>query len=324
MAKTGVLLTGFGGPDSLESVAPFMCNLMGREPSRELVERVCQRYLAIGGSSPLVEIAMDIANKLYTMLAEKHHDIPVAVGMAYWQPYIADALGQLKAVGCDRVIVVSLSPFESKVAHGAYREAIDAAVGELGGLEIVEAPLVGGHPAYSEFYAGSTATAITEIEPNEGAIVVFTAHSLPVADLVQDDPYVSGLQRVAGEVAEQLGLEEGSAGASESMLPGVSAFGSVAPPRAWFLAFQSKGNRPGEWLGPDLDEMIDAAAKTEISAVVVVPIGFMTDHLETLYDLDIDAAGRAYDADLGFVRAPVPGDDEGIVQAIADSVIELL
>lgn len=324
MAKTGVLLTGFGGPDSLEAVAPFMCNLMGREPSSELVDRVCQRYLAIGGSSPLVEISMDIATKLHETLAENGKSMPVAVGMAYWQPFIRDALAELKATGCERVVVVSLSPFESKVAHGAYRAAIDSAVAELGGLEIVEAPLVGDHAAYGDFYAGSTATAIMEVEPNEGAVVIFTAHSLPVADLVDDDPYVVGLKRVANEVAGLLGLEKGADAASEAMLEGVSAYGSAAAPRAWFLAFQSKGNRPGEWLGPDLDQVIDAAAKTEISAVVVVPIGFLTDHLETLYDLDIDAAGRAFDVGLEFVRAPVPGDDEGVIKAIADSIIKLL
>lgn len=324
MTKTGVLLTGFGGPDSLESVAPFMCNLMGREPSEELVTRVCRRYLAIGGSSPLVPIALDIAKKLDQSLSGKGHEMPVAVGMAYWHPLIGDALSRLKEAGCERVIVVSLSPFESKVAHGAYREAIDKALEETGPLEIVEAPLVGELADYAEFYARSAATAISEVEPNEGAIIIFTAHSLPESDLVEDDPYVAGLQEVASDVAEHLGLERGAPGASAEMLGGLEAYGSAASPRAWYLAFQSKGNRPGAWLGPSLDEVIDAAAQTEVSALVVVPVGFMTDHLETLYDLDIEAAGRALEADIEFVRAPVPGDDEAIVDAIAESIVRLL
>lgn len=324
MTKTGVLLTGFGGPDSLEAVGPFMCNLMGTEPSDELVARVCKRYLAIGGSSPLGEIAAAIATKLESGLAEKGHTVPVAVGMRYWHPYIADALASLKDLGCERVVTVSLSPFESKVAHGAYREAIEEAVATLGGMEVVEAPLVSELPQYAEFYARSTAAALTDLEPNEGAILVFTAHSLPESDLIDDDPYVSGLQRVATDVATQLGLDPGRSGASEVMLPGVSAFGSAARPRAWYLAFQSKGNRPGAWLGPDIDDVIDVAATTGISSLVVVPIGFLTDHMETLYDLDIVAADRALDAGLEFMRAPVPGDDDEVVNAIADAVVAKL
>lgn len=324
MAHTGVLLTGFGGPDSLGSVQPFMCNLMGREPSDELVQRTCSKYLAIGGSSPLVEIAVNIADKLVEALSAKGHQIPVAVGMRYWHPYIEDSLRGLKEAGCDRVVVVSLSPFESKVAQGSYREAIKAATDSLGGLEIVEAPLVSELPEYPEYFAGSAATGITDLEPNEGALLVFTAHSLPESDLVDDDPYVAGLERVASEVAGQLGLGKGKPNAGGEMLPGVSAFGSVEPPRAWFLAYQSKGNRPGGWLGPDLDEVIEAIGQSEASAIVVVPIGFMTDHMETLYDLDIVAADKALMTDLEFMRAPVPNDDEKLIEGIAGSIVDLL
>ncbi len=324
MAKTGVLLTGFGGPDSLDAVGPFMCNLMGREPSDELVERVCRRYRAIGGSSPLLEIAGDIARKLQKKLSEGGHDTPVAVGMRYWHPYIGDALARLKEDGYDRVVAVSLSPFESYVAHGAYRKAIDEAAEALGGLEVVEAPLVSELPAYSSFYASSAASALMELERSEGAILVFTAHSLPADELVANDPYVTGIERVANDVATQLGLSAGEPGVSEKMFPGVSVFGSAEPPRAWYVAYQSKGNRPGAWLGPDLDDVIHAAAANEASALVVIPIGFLTDHMETLYDLDIVASDLAFAADLDFVRAPVASDDESVVSAMAESVAKLL
>ncbi len=141
MPRTGVLITGFGGPDSLDAVAPFMCNLMGRDPSDELVERVCRRYLAIGGSSPLAEIAGSIAVKLSEELSDDDETWPIEVGMRYWHPFIEDGLGRLKEVGCDRVVAVSLSPFESKVATEAYREAIAEASESLG-IEVIEAPLV--------------------------------------------------------------------------------------------------------------------------------------------------------------------------------------
>lgn len=326
MANTGVLVTGFGGPSDLESVRPFMCNLMGREPSDELVDRVCRRYLAIGGKSPLTDIANAFAAKLQEELGKFGHRLPVAVGMLYWDPYITEGLGRLKEAGCDRVILVSLSPFESKVAHGAAREAVDAAAAELGGMEIVEAPLISQTDEFAEYYAGATALTLEDIENNEGLILAFTAHSLPLSDLAEDDddPYVLGLRRMANRVALKLGLEEGVAGAGAPVLEGFTAFGSAERPRAWFLVYQSKGARGGEWLGPDIDELIAATAASEAAGIVAVPIGFVTDHMETLYDLDIAAAGRAFDAELEFFRAPVINDAEVVVQAVATMVDSLL
>lgn len=324
MPRTGVLLLGFGGPDSLDAVGPFMCNLMGRVPSEELVSRVRLRYLTIGGSSPLPEIAATIAETLEASLSEAGHDVPVRVGMRYWNPYIADALAELKALGCDRVITLSLSPFESQVASGAYRAAIEEALQGMPGMEIVEAPLISNLHEFPEYLASSTAAAITDLEPNEGAIVVFTAHSLPESDLAEDDPYVHGLERVANQIASTLGMADGMHGVGGDILPGVRCFGTIERPRAWFLAYQSKGEKPGAWLGPDLTEVIDAAAQSDVAALVVCPIGFMTDHMETLYDLDVVAAERALDKGLEWSRARVPNDDPTVLAGLAREVVALL
>ncbi len=322
---TGVLLTGFGGPDSIESVGPFMCNLMGKEPSDELVERVCMRYLSIGGKSPLVEIATAIGNEIGAALKQKGHELPVALGMRYWDPYIVDGLAALKQAGCDRVITISLSPFESKVAHGAYREAIAEAAEQLGGIEVVEAPLVSELQRFVDFFAGAIAATLSDLEPNHDAILVFTAHSLPMSDLVDGDPYIAGLERAANRIASKLDLPAGSHGRGSTVLPGFSAFGSEGESRPWFLVYQSKGNRPGGWLGPDIDELIEAAQVSRaVKALVVCPIGFMTDHMETLYDLDIVAADAALTSGLEFARVPVPNQDELLAADIADSIIKLL
>lgn len=323
MSNTGVLVTGFGGPDSLDAVAPFMCNLMGREPSNELVDSVCKRYLAIGGSSPLPEIAGSIATKLESALSTAGTPMPVEVGMAYWHPFIEDALGRLKEQGCDRVIAVSLSAFESKVASDAYRDAMNDAADSLGGLEIVEAPLISQLPEFAHFMAGGTATALTDIDPNEGAIIAFTAHSLPLSDLSDDDPYVRGLEHVANQVAVELGLEVGHHNAGAQMFENFRAYGADVRPRAWYLVYQSKGQKPGEWLGPELDGLIDACAESGVPALVVCPIGFVTDHMETLYDLDIIAADKVLDAGIEFIRSPVPNDYDSLVDAVAQSVVAL-
>ncbi|NTU71988.1 MAG: ferrochelatase [Coriobacteriia bacterium] len=324
MPRTGVILLGFGGPDSLDAVGPFMCNLMGREPSDELVERVCRRYLTIGGSSPLGDIAADIAESMQRELKRLGHDAPVRVGMRYWNPFIAEALTELKELGCERVIAVSLSPFESKVASGAYRDAIAQAVEAIGGIEVVEAPLASTLPEYVDYFAGSAAASLTDIEPNDGAVVVFTAHSLPESDLVEGDPYVTGLERVAHAVAEKLGMGAGIHGSGDPVLPGIEAFGSVQAPRAWFLVYQSKGERPGNWLGPWLDEVVTAAADSKATALVVVPIGFMTDHMETLYDLDVIAAEQALDLGLEWARARVPNADDSVVEGLCRLVTKML
>jgi len=324
VSRTGVLLLGFGGPDSLDSVEPFMCNLMGRVPSPELVERVCSNYTAIGGKSPLADIARDIAGDLETQLADRGHDIPVRVGMRYWHPYIGDSLAELAAAGCTRVVNVSLSPFESKVASGAYRKAIAECLGDLGELELVEAPLVSELPAFTEFLADSTKAALAALKGTPGALVVFSAHSLPESDLVADDPYVAGLQRVADGIAARLGWAAGVQAAGEPNLPGFSAFGSMEAPQPWVMAYQSKGARPGAWLEPSLDALIDVAGRSGVKGLAVCPIGFMTDHMETLFDLDTVAVASAEKAGVAFVRGAVPNDDRAVVSALADKVASLL
>ena len=324
MPTTGVLLLGFGGPDSLDAVRPFMCNLMDREPSDQLVESVCGRYLAIGGSSPLPQIAASMASGLESRFAASGKSVPVRVGMRYWHPFIEDSFTELVELGCDRILTISLSPFESKAASGAYREAIDAMAAAHPGLEVVEAPLVSTLDAFTHYMAGATAVSIEDVEPSESAIVVFTAHSLPLADLEDGDPYSLGLQNVADAIAEKLGMAAGAADAGSPLFSEFRAYGSTEYPRPWFLVYQSKGQRPGRWLEPDLESLIDAAADSTVGAIVCVPIGFLTDHMETLYDLDIVAADRALTAGLEWMRAPVVNDADVVLDEIAETVIELL
>lgn len=320
---TGVLICAYGGPDSLEAVGPFMKNLMGVEPSPELLARVQKRYLAIGGSSPLTGIALEIAQELRSALEAQGAPMPVEVGMAYWDPFIEPALRSLKEQGCDKVIAFSLSPFESRVAHGTYRKAINAALENIDGIEIVEAPLVSTLPEFADFFAGATSAALLDLEPNDGAIIAFTAHSLPESDMVDDDPYVAGLEATADAVAQRLGLDAGAAGAGAPMFTEFRSYGSSVEPRAWYLVYQSKGARPGQWLEPEIDDLIDAATASAVSALVVVPIGFMTDHMETMYDLDIVAADQALKSDLEFVRVPVPNQDTSLIEAVARMLASL-
>ncbi|MFU8891448.1 MAG: ferrochelatase [Anaerosomatales bacterium] len=322
---TAVMIVGFGGPDCLDSVQPFMCNLMGYEPSEELVDRVRMRYLTIGGASPLPAIAGDIAGKLEAKLAEDEHRIPVVVGMRYWEPFIGDTLRGLYEHGFRRVIVVSLSPFESKVATGAYREALDEAVGDLEGMELVEAPPLHTMSGFGGLHVGGAAEALMEVKDHKPSLLVFTAHSLPVEDLDEDDPYVPEIRGVVDRIVSVLQTESGTElDGSDSRLEGVQTYGYLGPPQSWVMAFQSKGNRPGEWLGPDVDDVVDVAIAGGFKAIIASPVGFATDHMETLYDLDVVLAGRVLDADIEFARAPVPNADALLIDSIAEVIEPLL
>ncbi|MGB4441521.1 MAG: ferrochelatase [Coriobacteriia bacterium] len=321
--RVGVLLTAFGGPDSLESVGPFMARFMGREPAPAVVAAAQEKYLAIGGSSPLPATVAAIAASLERHLRSAGRDAVVRAGMRYWDPSIASSLEELRAAGADRIVMVSLSAFESQVTCEAYRTEAHGAACDLELADLCEAPSLSRAPQYRDFFGHACAHALDAIVA-ERALVVMTAHSLPEADLVADDPYPGGLREVADAVAAIAGLAEGAEFADDERLPGVAAFGSLDAPVPWLLAYQSRGVRPGTWLGPDLVRVMEVAAEVGYDGVVVVPIGFAIDHMETLWDLDIDAAGRASDLGLSFVRTAVPNDDDSFVEALVGAVEPLL
>ena len=134
----------------------------------------------------------------------------------------------------------------------------------------------------------------------------------------------SGLRSVASDIASRLGFEAGDDFSASRRLPGIASFGAPDADRAWMLAYQSKGQRPGEWLGPDIAEVMDRAATQGFSAVVVCPIGFATEHMETRYDLDVVEARRAEDLGIRFARGQAPNDHPLLVEAAASAVGELL
>jgi ferrochelatase len=321
---TGILLMGYGGPDSLDAIGPFMANLMGREPSEELVERARMRYLSIGGQSPLPDTMASIREKLAEALSSQGFEVPVAVGMRYWHPFISQGVRELLATGVRRIVGVSMSPFEAKITCGAYRAAVQEALAGRSDVEYVEAPLIAQLDEYAELVAAGALAAMQRLDNSLRPLVVFCAHSLPESDLIEDDAYVRGFRAVVDRAAEFLAYGAGVDGVGDPDLPGITTYGNLESNPPWVLAYQSKGERPGAWLGPDLEDVIDAAAAGRYNAVAAVPVGFVTDHLETLYDLDIIAAERALDQDMEFSRAPVPNDSEHLVKGLVSLVRPLL
>lgn len=345
MLRTGVLLTAFGGPDRLDAVEPVMRSIMGVPPSDQVLAETRRKYLTIGGFSPLPGTAERIAAQLERTLnglpLEEIDDgetsglgmwggamssvragtdirVPVVVGMLHSDPSIESAVAALADAGVRRIVHVSLSPFDAKVTTGAYRHAVEAAAAAYPGLRVIEA--AGYHR--SDGLIGVFADGLNEalhdadILSNKG-IVVFTAHSLLADDVRADPSYIDQLHETAAAVAAGAGLG-GPAGFRA--LPGIEAFGGPGVTAPWLLAFQSKGRRGGEWVGPDLDDVIDAAIEGGFEVVIVCPLGFAVDHLETLYDLDVRAADRVLSADREFVRVPVPNADARMIEALSEAV----
>ncbi|MDO8964821.1 MAG: ferrochelatase [Coriobacteriia bacterium] len=346
--KRGVLLTGFGGPDCLDAVEPFMCSLMSREPAPELVESAKRRYLAIGGGSPLPMIAERIAAQLERELSgmpraemgeedgtdgvgdyvagrqpglrapEAGISIPVAVGMCHAEPSVERGVAELIGAGVREIVMVSMSPYDSVHTTGTYRRVVEEAVAAHEGVTLVEAAHYHMAAPFIDVWTTDLVEQLHDIDILQNkTLVVFSAHSLPVADVEADPAYVQQLRETARAVAESSGL--GEPGAFDA-LGGIEAYGGPGVTAPWLLAFQSKGRTPGEWLGPDLDETIDAAAAEGFRAVIVCPIGFITDHLETLYDIDIMAADRVLLADMEWARVRTPNDDQRMIEALASAV----
>lgn len=311
----GILIVGYGAPQNLDEVRSFMTSLMGSGPSEELMERTLERYRLIGGGSPLVPLAADIASTLEETLT----DTVVEIGMLHSEPSIEEGMGRLVEMGAERIVAISLSPFYSTASNGKSYAAVGRAAEKFPNVEVLVAPEVG------EFTGFAMAQALALEEAFDAADVLaedvalaFTSHSVPMEDYDAGDfVYETGINRVADALAEALCF----APADSSGFPvgPDQAHGSTSLPRPWAVVYHSQGARGGAWLGPKLSDFIEVAAARGAGAVVVCPIGFSTDHMETLYDLDIAAAGKARELGLGFVRAAAPNNSSHLIDAFVEA-----
>lgn len=296
---TGVVLLAFGGADSLDAVEPFMINLMGgRKPSPELVERTKARYELIGGSSPLPKITKQQAVEVERLL-NKHGKFKVVAGMRHWHPFIQEAILQLDGQGITDIIAVTLSPHYSRVSTGAYQAEIDRIAKQLDGrINITFAEGWYDHPLYIKALKERINDTLQEIPElaKEKLTIIFSAHSLPVSHIAEGDSYMEQLGKTV------LALENALLGFKTK------------------LAYQSKGGGVGEWLGPQVEDVLDMLE--EGSTVLVVPIGFACDHIETLYDIDIAQRKHAEDKNINFYRALALNTAPAFMECLTDVVLK--
>jgi protoporphyrin/coproporphyrin ferrochelatase len=301
--KTAVLLMAYGGPDSLYDIEPYLLDVRGGRPTAPaLVEEIRERYEKIGGRSPLLEITRAQAAGLQALLDKSNPgQFQVFVGMRHWKPYIAEAVRQIAEGGYEDLIAICMAPHASRFSTGAYRKKLDEAISTLPHpprVTFVES--WHDEPGYIQAIVENVREAIEKLPADERDRVytLFSAHSLPAVVLEEGDPYPNQLARTAELVAEGVGL---------------------APGR-WELCYQSQGNIPGRWLGPKIDERIpELAARGEKNLLVVTP-GFVADHVEVLYDLDIEACEQAEKHGVRLERAQTANTSPAFIEALADIV----
>lgn len=295
---TGVLLMGFGAPDSLSSVEPFLTNLLGGRPvSPAILAAVRGRYEEIG-RSPLVEIARAQARSLEGLLNGGDGPFRVYVGMHHWHPFIADAAAAMVRDGVERAVAVSLSAHESRVTTGAFVRHVQEALALMGrDLPVAFARGWHLHPGYLAALEEKLAEGLATF-PGRGldVPVLFTAHNVPAEFIHGGDPYADQLRATAEVLAGRSGI------------------------RSWRLAFQSKSAGYGEWLSPTVEEALEKLAAAGEREVLVDPIGFLADHLETLYDIDVALRQRAAALGLRFARCACLNDSPTFIAALADIV----
>jgi ferrochelatase len=299
MSAVGVLLMAYGTPRARDEIEAYYTDIRrGRRPTPEQLAELIGRYEAIGGLSPLVERTEAQRAALQGALDERAPgQFEVVLGMKHAAPTIESAVDSLAARGVRRIVGLVLAPHYSRFSVGEYlARAIDAAARH--GIEVRGIEEWHLEPAYLDFEAAAVRAGLAGLPPDSK--VLFTAHSLPQRTVATGDPYRDQVRATAGAVATQAGL----------------AFWS-----GWTVAWQSAGRTPEPWIGPDLLTVIaDLAASENASGVLVCACGFVADHLEVLYDLDIEAKRHAERLGLAFARTTCVNADTAVMDALAGAV----
>jgi ferrochelatase len=302
MTTDGVLLMAYGSPDSLDQVEAYYTDIRrGSPPPPHLLEELLGRYRAIGGGSPLSRIVEAQRAAVQAELGARGFGWPVYAGMRHIAPRIGDVVAGMAADGVERLVAIALAPQASSNAAG-YRRAVDTALAAIGD----DAPSVAyvdswhDQPRFIEALATTTREALDRFDDPDAVRVMFTAHSLPARVLADGDPYPGELAATAALVATALGL-----------------------PRYEF-AFQSAGRTGEPWLGPDLLDELRRLAADGVTELVIRPVGFVADHLEVLYDIDIEAQAVAREVGIRLERARSMNTDPTFIAGLADVAVAAL
>jgi ferrochelatase len=303
--RWGVLLLAHGAPDYLEDIPEFLLNVRGgRKLPEAAVQEIVRRYSLIGGGSPLLRLTNLQARALEETLKDSaatngRAPIPVYVGMRNWKPFIAEAVSQLSADAVNRLVALCLAPQNSHTSVGLYRKHLSDAVQEIAPqvqVEFIES--WHDHQFLLAAFRDKISQALDQAEERAGCAVpvIFTAHSVPERTIAEGDPYAEQVKETATAIARTMSLPN------------------------WRIAYQSQGMTAEPWIGPTVESQIDELAATGYRFVLIAPIGFVSDHVEILYDIDI--VFRAYGEAKGVTifRSDSLNDSPLFIQALANLV----
>jgi protoporphyrin/coproporphyrin ferrochelatase len=306
--RNAFLLVSFGGPEGPDDVMPFLRNVTaGRGVPDERLAKVAEHYYEFGGISPINAQCRELLAAIEKDFAAVGLDLPVYWGNRNWQPYLADTMAAMANDGIGRVIALATSAYSSFSSCRQYLDDIDrarAAVGS-GAPEVIKIPPYYRHPGFIGSFIDATLAAIGTLpaEAADGAELVFTAHSIPTSMATASGP-------AGGAYAAQLAV------VAEAVTTGLGR-------SSWRLAYQSRSGPPSvPWLEPDVNDCLEEVVADGASAAVVVPIGFVSDHLEVRFDLDTEAAQTAARLGLPVARAATPGTAPRFVSMISALVAE--
>ena len=296
-SEWGVLLLAHGAPDRLGDIPEFLMNVRrGRSLPASAVEEIINRYAMIGGGSPLLAITVNQAGALAKVLG-----LPVYVGMRNWKPYIEEAVRRLSKVQVTRAVALCLAPQNSRTSIGLYQASLSKAVENV--APSLQAEFVENwhdHPGLIAAFREKAGAALARIETEAGRAVpvVFTAHSVPARTIEDGDPYEDQVKETARLVAEAMGLSD------------------------YEVAFQSQGMTSEPWIGPTVESRIDACAAQGHRHLLLVPVGFVSDHVEVLYDIDVVFRGYGMKKGVAVSRSESLNDSSIFIQALASIVLE--
>ena len=298
----GILLIAYGGPEKHEDIRPFLENVTkGFNIPSSRIDSVAHHYENIGGSSPINELTYRQSKELGNFLKESGLELPVYVGMRNWHPFIVDSVRDMSQAGIKKALGIIMAAHQCDASWDRYKRDVKGAIAEAGvNLTIDYIPPLFDHPLFIEDCADNIMEQIAKIPPekHEKTKILFSAHSIP-ANMADDSPYVDQLKTSANLIAEKVGDLE------------------------WELVYQSRSGRPTDpWLEPDICDVIKDLPKQGYEYLIVLPVGFVCDHVEVLYDIGIEAKEASEKVGLKLLRAKTVNADPKFIRAMGECVLK--
>jgi protoporphyrin/coproporphyrin ferrochelatase len=300
---TGIFLMAHGAPESVDDIPEYLRNIRGgTESTPETIQIIRDRYEQIGGKSPLREISQELCARLESFVNQQGPQFKVYCGMRNWSPYIRDEVKRMKEDGVKRVVALCLAPqfstWSTRLYFNVFKEALKNCDAE--DMDVRYIGSWADHPLLIDAFEEKYRTALEKLELNGSVYTIFTAHSIPAESLEFGDPYAEEFDKTVSKLVERVQSKH------------------------WFKAYQSQGMIPIPWLGPTVESVLDKIAKQGSKTVLIVPVGFVCDHVEILFDIDIEFKKYAKERKLSLHRTESLNLSPTFVEALASVTWENL